>query len=653
MLFRSLQFPLVREPGLNIISHMLLSFQHSPEPFHKILPMAPKIVLLLKADKSDASQRQLSKLVELFHVLMYLHAGFPELYDPLYEYIKEFPKPSPDVIKFKLTESKWTAHRDGQANVPRSYQQKAEMGKTGLFNLGNTCYMNSILQALYMCDSFRNGVLQHTPTEEQLLIVKLQYVFAFLSLSQRPAYAPVNFLAASRPAWFQAGFQQDCSEFLKYLLDQLHEQETSHFATQKTTASPKSQKHNTSSHSNHTDTPPVSLIRQNFGGKLTNTIKCLNCSQESTREEMFFDIPLAFPDYQSSSQKLLAGGDNKMSSRSVNSPPTVRPTPTVGTSEPMNCLHLNDLLKHYLKPEKLVGDNKYYCERCQGLQEGERKIKIVETPEYLIVTLLRFSYDTKLQSRSKIFREVKYPKTLLVPVEEHQQSDGSAVNGNSNSSSMTRERKDSLRTVVADQLDKCGVGIDVDKADVYALCSVVIHSGTSSDCGHYYCYARHSVITNTESVCQNIESLSNEDDIDFLQDKWYLFNDSRVSYASYSSFSNVTQRFTKDTAYVLIYRKIDPGKLAQEPKLTLDHTLQLTKLDTPLRSDLRAAVQKDNKAYLQEQETNAAKNASRKRPNDSSWYNWKDDDDKGGSGPCGGGGGSLGDLDTSGARFVF
>lgn len=299
------------------------------------------------------------------------------------------------------------------------------------------------------------------------------------------------------------------------------------------------------------------------------------------------DLPLAFPDYNSTSQKSLAGGDSKMSTRSQAS--TSSRQATTVPQEEMNCLHLNDLLKHYLKPEKLVGDNKYYCDNCGGLQEGERKINIVKTPEYLILTLLRFSYDTKLQSRSKIFREVKYPKTLLIPVEDESRD----------SSAGRRQRCDSLRSAVTNQLEKCGLEMDMDCADVYSLCSVVVHSGTSSDCGHYYCYARHSVVTNSENMRENMQDFSHEDDIDFLQDKWYLFNDSRVSYASYSSFCNVSQRFTKDTAYVLIYRKIDPEKLGVDYKIGLDQSIQPTKIDAPLRSDLRAAVVKDNKMYLQ------------------------------------------------------
>ena len=397
---------------------------------------------------------------------------------------------------------------------------------------------------------------------------------------QRPAYAPVNFLATSRPPWFSPGFQQDCSEFLKYLLDRLHEQEQSFLRQSQDIA--KSSSSPVKGTKAATDKKPRTLIEENFGGKMNTSVVCSNCTAESCCEEMFMDIPLAFPDYQATGQKSLIGGDSNTVTRSTNSA-SVRTTPATETN---NCLHLTDLLKHYLKPEQLSGDNKYHCNVCDSLQDAERKINIVQTPEYLIFTLLRFSYDTRLHARSKIFREVKYPKTLLLPVNDEVRI------------ASRRQRTKSLRSEIAVQLEACGQDMDADCCDVYALCSVVIHSGTSSDCGHYYCYARHSVPKNIKSMCENLQDCSNEDEIDFLEDKWFLFNDNRVSYASYSSFSNVTQRFTKDTAYVLIYRKIDPENL-KCLSISPERGLTSARVEQPLRSDLRAAVTKDNKLYLQ------------------------------------------------------
>ncbi|XP_062577583.1 ubiquitin carboxyl-terminal hydrolase 35-like [Saccostrea cucullata] len=616
---QKLEFSAVREGALSVLTHMLLGFQHSPEPFHKILPQMVKIIEILTKENTT----MLKQLSDLLHCCFFLHAGYPDLYDPILEALKGIA-PSSEEIKSRLEESHWQVQQSGTSKYVSKVTQRSETGKTGLFNLGNTCFMNSILQALFMCDSFRRDTLSYQASPDQPVISQLQQVFAFLSQTQRPAYAPMTFSRMTRPSWFVAGHQQDCSEYLRYLLDQIHEQERTRQKKEKL-AKELADSENQATEETATDTDScdkksviTSLIEDHFGGIMVTTVTCLNCKTQSSRKEEFSDIPLAFPEYKPIITQ--ESGDK-----------------TKPETEPKTqCLHLNDLLQYYLKPERLTGDNQYFCDKCESLQDGERRISIVQPPEHLIVTLLRFSYDPKIHARSKIFQEVKYPRTLILPKNQATET----KNANS---------RRSLRSAVSRQIEKCGVDLNTQKGEVYGLNAVVVHSGTSSESGHYYAYSRHSLFQDPESVMTTLSDCTDEDGIDFLQDKWYLFNDNRVSYAQYNSFCSVTQRFTKDTAYLLFYKRIDPQN-SENGGVDLNKSIRPSEVDPPLQDKLRQLVSKDNALYLQEQEVSEQKRASRKRPvsQTSSWF-YKQDEDQGPPGSCGGSSG----FDSSGPRFVF
>ncbi|XP_020638709.3 ubiquitin carboxyl-terminal hydrolase 38 isoform X1 [Pogona vitticeps] len=723
LVFNRLWFPLVRPGALAVLSHMLLSFQHSPEAFHMIVPHVVKLVKSFKSNSLPSSATFLGQLSELIHCMMYHYSGFPELYEPILEAIKDLPKPSEEKIKMILNQSAWTSQSSSLQSCLSGFSGKSETGKTGLINLGNTCYMNSVIQALFMATDFRRHVLSLNLNGCNSLMRKLQHLFAFLAHTQREAYAPRIFFEASRPPWFTPRSQQDCSEYLRFLLDRLHEEERtlkalsssklSEDVNEESLVQEVSNKTQLLTKPSCTVTEERTLIEKMFRGKLQTSICCLNCKSTSQKEEPFTDLSLAFcpPVFLDSvdppsAENLSEGKDDSMeqvSPRALNPvAETASDVLAVGdccgmvtndgmlkdlpvnsncenATDPFTCKtedrdslgknaseaapSVTDLLNYFLAPEVLKGENKYYCEKCVSLQNAEKTMQIVEEPEYLILTLLRFSYDPKCHIRRKILDNVSLPLVLELPVKRTVSS--STVSG---MWSMGVEFSDTGENLAKKLKPSGAEEVGCPKLVPYVLSSVVVHSGISSESGHYYSYARNvassgpslgsfdqgqnlslaypqnSLMAGEAPVAAVEKELGDSD----VSKEWFLFNDSRVTFTSFQSVQKITSRFPKDTAYVLFYKK-QYSTCALSTKSA--NGLWING-DPPLQKDLMDAITKDNKLYLQEQELSARTQALQAaaascsfRPN-----GFDDNDPPGSCGPTGGGGG--GGFSTIG-RLVF
>ncbi|KAK4877713.1 hypothetical protein RN001_010219 [Aquatica leii] len=336
-----------------VVLHMLSSMQHSPEAFHKIIPLTHKVLMCLDRENTESSLACLEKIVNLCVALMYHFPGYTSLYEELVRAIE--PVNTSFNVSQRLNYNSWVT------GSSLAVSTQSSIGRVGLNNLGNTCYMNSVLQALFMTKMFRNDILL-TSRDMMPLFYKLQVLFALLQHSRRPSLSPSDILNLARPPGFQPGHQHDSSEFLGYLLDVLHEQERSVYSVRMGDGP------GPSSSDGHQ--PVATIVQRSFGGRAVTISRCGTCDTQSQRADNFRELQLSFP--------------NNCGNQSVQM-----------------------LLDYYLQPEKLCGDNQYHCDTCHGLTDGERVTQVEEPPARLVLTLKHFRYDPASQQRTKLLQHVK------------------------------------------------------------------------------------------------------------------------------------------------------------------------------------------------------------------------------------------------------
>lgn len=541
-LFNCLKIVLSRDEALKIFSHMLLRCHHNPAPFHKIIKLFPEVFTELKAENSISSTRCLRDLVELCHIQMYIHSGFPDLYEPVLKLTMETPTPALTFIKAVI--EKYSSKCWGSSTPvvlswsTREFLSMSPTKRLGLYNLSNTCYMNCTVQVLFLLDDFRRHLLKLSPSSKKILLYEMQRLFSFLLSSQRPAISPKSFYQASKPTWFNAFEQQDCVEFFSFLIQKLDEEQNGMKPAN----------------------PTNKTLAHYFTGKIRNLFHCNKCCETFLQnEDSFTTINLAIP----------ANNEHEY--------------------------NLTSLLEHYFQPEEMSNTDQIYCAYCESLQNGKRWVEILEPPQYLTLILMRFSYDNILGKKVKIMDKVKYPIEISIPV--------------------------------VDRLNHGSMFV------VYVLCSVIIHSGSSSDSGHYYCFGRQSSVVNLNPFKLG----------DILKDEWYLFNDERVTYTEFMS-SEKLGNYPQDTPYLLIYRMIDNKLISNAvgPQITLEQDQNF------IPGRFKMEIRKDNAAFHKEEDSIITLSTGNKRKRDF------DPNERGPPGSCGGGGNSsFSQIDTAGAKFIF
>ncbi|XP_060556137.1 ubiquitin carboxyl-terminal hydrolase 37-like isoform X2 [Ruditapes philippinarum] len=291
------------------------------------------------------------------------------------------PDPTP-IKRARLLDSSISYSMKMKPTQPTDTNQQQAL--QGFSNLGNTCYMNAILQSLFCLETFSTDLMSSKKFVKTLqqhslyyALVKLLFVKRQLNasdISRREALRRVKSAISTTAKRFSGYGQHDAHEFLGQVLDQLKEE-----VIKASRGTPTPNKENEGGAENKAEAVQPfngnNPITVNFEFEVLHTLTCLQCGEEVTKTEQFHDISLDVPKRK-----------DLMTPRS-----------------------LQDALSLFFKSEQI----EYTCEKC-GHGKSDVTHQITRLPRVFILHLKRYSYNQVFSKHTKMGQNVSVPMFLTM-----------------------------------------------------------------------------------------------------------------------------------------------------------------------------------------------------------------------------------------------
>jgi len=238
-------------------------------------------------------------------------------------------------------------------------EDKSQCGFVGLTNIGNVCFMNSLLQQLFHTISVRRAVLDVDPGTlpetggSRQLVESLQEVFGCLQESEKRDANPKRFLAAYKLATKDTSTvtrQQDVDEFFNILWQRL---ETALKGT-----------------------PQWKVLEATFSGSVSVEVRSIDPERpyRSEHEEDFHVLSLDIKGRRS----------------------------------------IEEALRFFVVPDRLEGDNAVHCEEFHANVDAIKRASLRRLPPVLALHLKRFDFDYNKNMKLKLNDHFEFPLALDV-----------------------------------------------------------------------------------------------------------------------------------------------------------------------------------------------------------------------------------------------